>query len=229
MTPSPGNEATGDTAAEQRRAKKVEQVRAMLAKAASTHHEAEAATFEAKALEIMAAYEIEERELREASGFESEEIDLGHMGNAGTGAASLAIGLADLFGGAGVRGVSDRRHYAKLHTTPSQRENVDLMLDHLLPQMRNDLSRDRPRSRKSYSVGWAYRVLDRLRSAQTIVYSQSNALVPTGDAARIDLYAQLSDQGIRVSTASVKVDGRDYERGDAAGEEADLNQARVAG
>ena len=213
---------------EQRRAKKVEQVRVMLAKAASTEHEAEAETFEAKALEIMAEYEIEERELRDVSGYASEEIDLGMMGNAGTGAASLAIGLADLFGGAGVRGVVDRKHYAKLHTTPSQRENVELMLDHLLPQMRNDLSRDRPRSRKSYSVGWAFRVLERLRAAQAVVYAQSNALVPTGDAARTDLYAQLNEQGVRVSTASVKVDGFDYQRGDAAGVEADLNQARVS-
>lgn len=200
----------------------------MLAKAASTVHEAEADAFEAKALEIMAAYEIEERELREASSFSSEEVDLGHMGNAGTGAASLAIGLANLFGGAGVRSVVNRRHYAKLHTTPSQRENVDLMLDHLLPQLRHDLSRDRPRSRKSYSVGWAARVLARLHSAQSVAYAKSNALVPTNDAARDDLYGELASQGIRVSRASVRVDGADYERGDAAGEQADLNQPRVA-
>lgn len=199
----------------------------MLAKAASTVHEAEAESFEAKALEIMAAYEIEERELREASGFSSEEIDFGHMGNAGTGAASLAIGLANLFGGAGVRSVVSRRHYAKLHTTPSQRENVDLMLDHLLPQLRHDLSRDRPRSRKSYSVGWAARVLARLHAAQSVVYARSNALVPTNDAARDDLYGELAAQGIRVSRASVRVDGVDYDRGDAAGEQADLNQPRV--
>ncbi len=199
----------------------------MLAKAASTVHEAEAESFEAKALEIMAAYDIEERELRDASGFSSEEIDLGHMGNAGTGAASLAIGLANLFGGAGVRSVVDRRHYAKLHTTPSQRENVDLMLDHLLPQMRSDISRDRPRSRKSYSVGWAARVTARLQVAQSVAYSNSNALVPTSDAARAGLYGELAAQGVRVSRASVRVDGFDYERGDVAGGTADLNQARV--
>ncbi len=223
MTTAAGSTAAGS----ERRAKKVEQVRAMLAKAASTEHEEEAESFEAKALEIMAAFEIEERELRAASGFESDEIDMGHMGNAGMGAATLAVGLANLFGGAGVRGVISRRHYATVHTTTSQRENVELMLDHLLPQLRRDLSRDKPRSRKSYSLGWAVKVVQRLEAAQAIAYSTTTSLVPTNDAATEDLYAQLAQSGIRVSRASVKVDGLDFERGDVAGTEADLDQARV--
>jgi hypothetical protein len=215
----------GSDAHREKRVKVVERVRAMLAKAASTDHEAEAATFEEHALRLMAAWEIEERELRDAQPHGSYDVPCGHFGNAQTGAVLLVAGVARLFGGFAVR-LSDghRRHTVRLTCTPTQFELAGALIDHLLPQLMADVNRDRPRSRRDYSVGWTQRVLERLTEAQARVYTESNALVPTTEAAE-RAYREQHGSVRRARTLRV---GLDAVAGAEAGERVDLDQHRLA-
>ena len=105
---------------EDKRAKVVERCRAMLAKAASTNHEAEAEAFEERALRLMAEYEIEERELRDALPHEAHDIPCGHFGHAQQAAVLLCVSVARLFGGYGVRVSENRKFTARLMCTPTQ-------------------------------------------------------------------------------------------------------------
>ena len=209
---------------DEKRAKMVERVRAMLAKAASTDHEAEAATFEEHALRLMARWEIEERELRDAQPHDSFDIPCGHFGHAQTGAVLLVAGIARLFGGFAVR-MSDgsRRHTVRLTCTPTQFELASALIDHLLPQLMTDVNRDRPRSRRDYAVGWAQRVLERLDEAQARVYAESRALVPTTVAAE-RAYREQHGPVRRARTLRL---GRDALTGADAGDRADLDQQRL--
>ncbi|MEL7207531.1 MAG: DUF2786 domain-containing protein [Actinomycetota bacterium] len=206
-----------------RRAKVVERVRAMLAKAASTNHEAEAEAFEEHALRLMAEYQIAERELREAQPHAPHDIECGHFGNAQHAAVVLCAGVAELFGGYGVMVKRQRKYAARLMCTPSQFELATPLIDHLLAQMMHDLNRDRPRSRKDYSLGWVERVLDRLGETRERVYSEAKSLVPTTEAARsayLDTYGE-PGRGRRQYV------GANYFEGQVAGDEADLNQQRL--
>lgn len=216
--PEPGSDQA------EKRAKVVERVRAMLAKAASSEHDAEAATFEEHALRLMAHWEIEERELRDAQPHDAYEIPCGHFGNAQAGAVLLLAGVARLFGGYAVRlSTGSRKHSVQLMCTPSQYEMAEAMADHLLPQLMGDINRDRPRSRRDYSLGWANRVLERLNEAQERVYSESNALVPTTEAAA-RAYRERFGPVRRAPTLRV---GRDAAVGAAAGDEVDLRQRQL--
>lgn len=206
-----------------KRAKVVERVRAMLAKAASTNHEAEAEAFEEHALRLMADYEIGERELRDVSPHEPHDIDCGHFGHAQHAAVVLCAGVAELFGGFGVMVKRQRKYAARLMCTPSQLDLAMPLIDHLLAQMMNDLNRDRPRSRKDYSLGWVERVTNRLAEAQERVYVDAKALVPTVDAAR-NAYLEAYGNPARGRKHYV---GQNYFDGQVAGDEADLNQQRL--
>lgn len=210
---------------EDKRTKAVERVRAMLAKAASTNHRAEAEAFEEHALRLMAAYEIEERELRDAEPHDAHDVPCGHFGNAQYGAVLLCVNAAGLFGAYGVLVRQNRKYSARLMCTPSQFDMTMALIDHLLAQMMRDLNRDRPRSRKDYALGWVDRVLDRLNQAQARVYSESTALVPTTEAAE-SAYLELYGQPGKARRQYV---GANYVEGQGAGEEADLNQQRLAG
>lgn len=207
------------------RTKMIERVRTLLAKAASSEFEAETEAFETKAFRLMADHEIEERELRKASDFDEHVVDLTAFGRAGKGAACLAAGLADLFGGYAVLwSIGDGRSgRVKLFCTPHQREQVDLLLDHLLPQLRASLTRDRPRSRMSYSMAWAGRVHERLRSAQEEVYRECRALVPTNVQARAAFETEYGP----ARRQRPSIDPRSAISGDLAGTQADLNQQRL--
>lgn len=210
------------TAGQQRQ---IDRVRSLLAKAASSEFDAESEAFEAKALALMAEHEIAERDLREPSSFEEDLIDLTSFGRAGKGAACLAAWLADLFGGYAVL-VSrrDRKTGRVLITsTPAQRERIDAMLDHLLPQLRMALTRDRPRSRMSYSVAWADRVMDRLRVAHAAAYQRRGALVPTSHEARAAYQAVHG----RPHSSAVRIDAESAAAGSAAGNAADLGFDRL--
>jgi len=203
----------------------VDLVRNLLAKAASSEFEAESEAFEAKAMALMAEHEIAERDLREPASFNEDFLDLTSFGRAGKGAACLASWLTDLFGGYAVL-VSKRDGKAgrvMVLCTPSQRERLDVMLDHLLPQLRAALTADKPRSRMSYSLAWAAAVLDRLRAAQAEAYQSRGALVPTGVEAR---NAYEADYG-RASETTVRVDSASAMAGTTAGHEADLGQERL--
>ncbi|MEM8923153.1 MAG: DUF2786 domain-containing protein [Actinomycetota bacterium] len=213
--------AAGDA----KRTKVVEKVRALLAKAASTEHEAEAEAFEEHALRLMADYEIAERELRDVAPHDAHEIDCSHFGRAQTAAVLLCAEVAAMFGGYGVKLSQDRRFRALLMCTPSQLELALPLIDHLLVQLMADLNRDRPRSRRDYSLGWAHRVVTRLEAAQERIYSEAKALVPTTDAAEA-AFIERYGQARRARRQTV---GPEYAVGQEAGEEADLRQHRLGG
>lgn len=212
-----------------RRTKMVERVRSLLAKAASSEFTSEAEAFEEKALSIMAEYEIAERELIDVrSVLDRTIIDLSHFKNGAWGAMELVGRLHTLFGGAyGVLQYTDdltgkRVYQAHVWSTPAAHEQAMLLAEHLLPQLRADMSRDKPRSRKTYSIAWAFRVHDRLSEAQERVYSRSQALVPTTDAADAE-----RDKHCRDREHSFRPDLLSGLAGDRAGSEADLNQQRI--
>lgn len=205
--------------------RQIDRVRSLLAKAASSEFEAESEAFEAKALALMAEHEIAERDLREPSSFGEDLIDLTSFGRAGKGAACLAAWLTDLFGGYAVLvSQRDRKTGRVLITsTPSQRERIDAMLDHLLPQLRAALTRDRPRSRMSYSVAWADRVMERLRVTHEAAYEQRGALIPTNHEAKAAFTAQHG----RARSSGVRIDAESAAAGTAAGDVADLGFDRL--
>lgn len=208
------------------RDKWIEKARALLAKAADTDHEAEAQAFEAKALALMAKWDIEERDLRTVDDdHETLLLDFTYFGNAGSGAASLACFVAELFGAYGALwSVGDRRAgRVKMTGTPSQLQRTQLLIDHLLPQLRDNILRDRPRSRKSYSLGWAGRVRARLGQLVQAAYAGEGALVPTSAAAREAFVAANGP----VHSLNSPINPIDAARGSVAGEEADLGGTRL--
>ncbi len=223
---SDGDPGSGPGAEDQaRRAKVVERVRLMLAKAASTDHEAEAQVFEERALALMAAHEIEERELRDATPHEPHDIACGHFGHAQYAAVVLCVEVAGLFGAYGVMLRHQRKFTARLMCTSAQLDLTMPLVDHLLAQLMADLNRDRPRSRKDYALGWVNRVLIRLTEARARVYDRAGALVPTV-ASSAEAYHQQFGTPARGRRQQV---GPDFVDGQAAGEEADLNQERLPG
>jgi len=149
--------------------KTIERIRGLLAKAASSEFDAEREAFEAKAMTLMAEHEIAERDLQTPSSIDQSMIDLTSFGRAGKGAACLAAWTAELLGGYAVLvsfrdGKSGR---VQVYCTSTQRDRLDVLLDHLLPQLRAALTKDKPRSRMSYSLAWAVTVSNRLRESQS--------------------------------------------------------------
>ncbi len=206
-------------------AKTIERVRGLLAKAASSEFDPEREAFERKAMALMAEHEIAERDLAEPSNIDHDMIDLTTFGRAGKGAACLAAWITELLGGYAVLvsirdGKSGR---VQVYCTAAQRDRLDVLLDHLLPQLRAALTKDRPRSRMSYSLAWAHAVLKRLRASQADAYAEHGALVPTNDAAR---QAYDDDHG-RAASMSLRVDAVSAGAGAAAGQEADLGHDRL--
>ncbi len=206
-----------------KRNRAVERVRAMLAKAAATDFEAEAQSFEEHALRLMAAYEIEERELRDSGTYESEHVPCHHFGNAQTGAVLLISGVARMFGAYPVQVSHSGKFTVSLTATPPQFDLTMTLVDHLFPQLMADITRDRPRSRRDYSIGWATKVLTRLELTQHRVYAQTDALVPTTTDAE---HAFKSKNGPARKGRRLTV-GHEYNHGVTAGERADLNQQQL--
>jgi hypothetical protein len=105
----------------------------------------------------------------------------------------------------------------------TDRELTITLVEHLLPQLRNDLLRDRPRSRMSYAVGWSIEVADRLTAASEAEAAASMALVPTNEAAREALHATY-----RISRArSAEVQFDEYGSGRRAGQNADIGHTKL--
>jgi len=205
--------------------KTIDRIRGLLAKAASSEFEAEREAFEAKAIALMAEHEIAERELQEPSSIDQGTIDLTSFGHAGKGAACLAAWITDLLGGYAVLvsigdGKSGR---VRVYCTSAQRDRLDLLLDHLLPQLRAALTKDKPRSRMSYSLAWAHAVLQRLSDSHNAAYAAHGALVPTNVEAK---EAYQAENG-RPGSMSLRVEAASANAGTAAGHEADLGYDRL--
>jgi len=207
--------------------KTIERIRGLLAKAVSSEFDAEREAFEAKAMTLMAEHEIAERELQAPSSIGESLIDLTSFGRAGKGAACLAAWIAELLGGYAVLvsfrdGKSGR---VQVYCTSPQRDRLDLLLDHLLPQLRAAMTKDKPRSRMSYSLAWAHAVLERLRTSHAAAYATHGALIPTNAAAKAAYRAEHGEPG----SMSLRVEAASADAGTAAGHEADLGYDRLTG
>lgn len=105
----------------------------------------------------------------------------------------------------------------------TDRELTVALVDHLLPQLRHDLLRDKPRSRMSYAVGWSIEVADRLAAASEAEAAASKALVPTNEAAREALHATY--RITRARSAEVRLD--EFGSGREAGQNADIGRTKL--
>lgn len=204
----------------------IERIRGLLSKAASSEFEAEREAFEDKAMSLMAEHEIAERELQEPSSIDHSMIDLTSFGRAGKGAACLAAWIAELLGGYAVLvsfrdGKSGR---VQVYGTSAQRDRLDLLLDHLLPQLRTAMTKDKPRSRMSYSLAWAHAVLERLRESHANAYATHGALVPTNVEAK-EAYREAHGAP---GSMSLRIEAASANAGTAAGHEADLGYDRLS-
>ena len=205
----------------------VEKVRKLFAKSESTEHEAEAEAFEAKAMALMAEWEIEERELRTLE-YGDTSIGIAHFGRAQVGAGALAQWIAEILGGYAVTMHHGNRYMSvKLYGTDGQIERTTMVLDHLFPQLLHDLTVSKPRSRKSFALGWATRVAERYAELQQEAYAGSNLPVPTNTAAKEHALAVMK----RPPTTSSRsdLDPYDAEMGLIKGNDADLGQQRIEG
>lgn len=216
----------------QDRPKILDKVAALLRKAASTNHEAEQVAFHTKAAELMVKYQIQEAELRTTAeqSVDKERVTYTTLGNASQGVAYLFHRLAPMFGCATGANVfrdtyADGVKTLDVHVWGRQtdRDLLKKFVDALIPQMRADILRDRPRSRVSYSRGWAMAVSDRYREVFTKTWEESgsSALIPTATEATAQRDAACS-HGRRVT-----YDNNSFQSGRSAGNNADINQNKL--
>ncbi len=202
----------------------VDRVRALLAKADSTDHEPERQAFLAKAQQLITRHHIEQPELTESGTTIGEHrIAVTGWGNATRGVVNLYATVAALNRCTTARSGGRNDTHVILFGSDVDRELTMALVDHLLPQLRHDLLRDRPRSRMSYAVGWGNEVADRLTEARATAAAAGNALVPTNEAAREALHATY--RITRSRSAEVRFD--EYGSGRRAGQNADIGRSRL--
>lgn len=208
------------------RDRRAEKIRALLAKAnddAATPAEAESYT--AMAMRLMAKWDIAERDLRDHTPIEERSLDFTMFGRAQAGVARLAIRVARVFGCTGLlRHLGDGRPgRVVLFGRAGALDDAEMMIAHLVPQLMRDVARDRPRSRKSYAIAWADRVAGRLLELQEVVYAESHALVPT----TIDAEVAMHERYHLGAAPGFRPDGASSASGRLAAGSADLAQTRL--
>ncbi len=206
--------------------KRADKIRGLLAKANNDGATpAEAESYTEAALRLMAKWNIAHRDLREHSVIEERSLDFTMFGRAQYGVARLAVMVARVFGCTGLRRELGDGNVGRvvLFGRAAALDDAEMLIHHLVPQLMRDVARDKPRSRKSYAVAWADRVAGRLVELQEVVYSESNALVPTttdADRAMTERYSVVASPRFRADSAS-------FHQGRAAGTDADLDQVRL--
>jgi len=212
------------------REKIVDKVRALLAMANDVAAaEAEREAFRVGALRFIEKHRIDVGELREGAEIEHREVWLHGLGNLET-PASLLWGVvaehnncyATTTIGTG-RGV---QHF-DLFGTPEDLDIVSALAEYLLAQLKLDVAKDRPRSRKSYGAGWVDAVEQLLEETRVVVESESKALVPVNTMAK-DFAWTLFDGDVQ-SPLRVDVDRLDSSTGYNAGEMADIGLSKIGG
>lgn len=202
----------------------VDRVRALLAKADSTDHEPERRAFVAKAQQLITRYHIEQPELAESdSAIGEQRIPITGWGNATRGVVNLYAAVASRNRCTTARAGNRASTQVILLGSDTDRELTIALVEHLLPQLRRDLLRDRPRSRMSYAVGWSIEVADRLTAAREAEAATTMALVPTNEAAREALHATYTITSAR--SAEVRFD--EYGSGRKAGQNADIGHTKL--
>lgn len=204
------------------KARIVKKVVALLAKAERTEHEPERQAFLAKAQAMITRYQIDDGELGlHGAAVREKTIPIDGWGNATRGVVHLYAGVAELNRCSAAHRLGRGWAQVVLYGTEIDAELTCALVDHLLPQLRLAILKDRPRSRMSYAIGWAHEVVERLKAAQADAASVAGALVPTNTVATEALHSAHKVRNERRST----VDTLAYGSGLAAGEEADIGQA----
>lgn len=196
----------------------------MLDKAASTDHEPERDAFFAKAQALITRHHIEDSELNRASSkMEEHVVDVEGWGNAIRGVIRLYSGVGEINQCSVAHQTG--RGYSRLIIWGSEIDAklTCTLVDYLLPQLRADILRDRPRSRMSYSIGWANEVYERLADAQIAEAASSNALVPTNAEADSALRATYK---LRTSRTT-EVRPEEFDQGANAGGSADIGMTKL--
>ena len=202
----------------------VDRVKALLAKADSTDHEPERQAFVAKAQQLITRHHIDEPELEESTATIGEQrIAIDGWGNATRGVVNLYASVASRNRCTAARTGDRNDTWIILFGSETDRRLTIALVEHLLPQLRHDLLRDKPRSRMSYAVGWSIEVADRLTAAQEAEAATTMALVPTNEAAREALHARYSLG--RARSAEVRFD--EYGSGRRAGQNADIGHTKI--
>lgn len=201
----------------------IRRVSALLAKANSSEHPAERETYEAKAQELMTRYHIETAEFQDASPIEQRAVQVDGWGNATRGVVSLYQSVAALNRCSGAGRTNRGSGVVYLFGRSTDLDLTLALVDYLLPQLRNAMITDKPRSRMSYAVGFASQVYARLSAVQAKAAQESNALVPTNADASETMRSEL--HVTRGPSLSVHHD--DLNSGTEAAANADLGQARV--
>lgn len=202
----------------------VDRVRALLAKADRTNHEPERHAFLTKAQQLITRHHIEQLELTESDSTIGEQrIPISGWGNASRGVVNLYAAIASRNRCTTARTGDRNAIQVILVGSDIDRQLTVALVEHLLPQLRHDLLRDRPRSKMSYAVGWSIEVAERLAAASEAEAAASKALVPTNEAAREALHATY--RITRARSAEVRFD--EYGSGRRAGRNADIGHTKL--
>ncbi len=203
----------------------IRRVHGLLAKANSSEHQAERESYEAKAQQLMTRYQIESSEFEESGPIEQRIVAISGWGNATRGVVSLHQCVASLNRCTGAGNTSRGEGFVYLFGRPTDLDLTMTLVNHLLPQLRLALVADKPRSRMSYSLGFAHTVHSRLFEAQATAAAETNALVPTNTEASEAMYSELNVK----RAPRTAVYGDDLTSGEAAAANVDLGQTRVTG
>ena len=202
----------------------IDKVAALLAKAASTDHEPERRAFQAKAQTLITRYQIEEEELEvRPVAIREQIVEVEGWGNATRGVVHLYSAIAELNRCKVAHQSARGRSTVLLYGTETDASLTCALVEHLLPQLRLAILNDRPRSRMSYSVGWAYEVAKRLAEAREVEAAASSSLVPTNTEADEALRAAYKITNGRRTT----IDVAGYGSGMEAAERADIGRIKV--
>lgn len=203
---------------------------ALLRKAASTTHDAERNAFEKKAMELMVKWELTERDIRTEDPIKQHYISTSEHGNFAAGVSLLIMGIVEMNGGFPLFTSREEKHRDRkgskilLYATDDCMERSMFLAGHLFKQMEYHFVVAKANSRKSFSIAWAEEVVKRLKEAQAIVYSESNALVPVNTKAREKA------ESVHGSFSTMNLGGvnsTDEELGRTKGQEADLMQDKL--
>ena len=202
--------------------------------------EAERESFNAKVCELMTRWEIDEAELAKAPDARPEDITRHHytvaVGHATTGASVLVAAIVRNFGGALYwewEELDATEHGYKwgqrltVYCTDSQFETITLWADHLISQLKVDVTRDKPRSRKSYAMGWASRIGRRL--AERFEQDRPTDVRNRYAVALVDAKTKMANENGRMRSAKISYGSADANSGYQAGGSASFPGASVGG
>ena len=183
------------------REKIVDRVRALLVKAndeATTKFER--MSFIAGAERLITKYRIEAGELA----YDGEEIEhrqfaFADLGNLKEPAAVLWAVVAEHNNCFATYTARSGRGQLELDLfgTETDQELTTFWVSYLFTQLANDVARDRPRSRKSYGLGWVDEISHLLQATRAVVESDSKALVPVNTKAEETANATFKIRGRR--------------------------------